>query len=46
MGLAGVLRKHYPRGLLFLAVLGLVIANTINPPKGHPAPTSGRLPPP
>src|SRR6266851_4079413 len=30
MGLAGVLRKHYPRWLLYLAVLGLVIANTIN----------------
>jgi NRAMP (natural resistance-associated macrophage protein)-like metal ion transporter len=29
-GLAGVLRKHYPRPLLYLAVLGLVIANTIN----------------
>jgi NRAMP (natural resistance-associated macrophage protein)-like metal ion transporter len=30
MGLAGVLRQHYPRWLLYLAVLGLVIANTIN----------------
>jgi NRAMP (natural resistance-associated macrophage protein)-like metal ion transporter len=30
MGLAGVLRKYYPRWLLYLAVLGLVIANTIN----------------
>ncbi len=29
-GLAGVLRRHYPRPLLYLAVLGLVIANTIN----------------
>src|SRR5947207_2641671 len=29
-GLTGVLRKHYPRPLLYLAVLGLVIANTIN----------------
>lgn len=29
-GLAGVLRKHYPRWLLLLAVLGLVIANTLN----------------
>lgn len=29
-GLAGVLRRHYPRSLLYLAVLGLVIANTIN----------------
>lgn len=30
MGLAGVLRKHYSRPLLYLAVAGLVIANTIN----------------
>src|SRR5690349_12487381 len=30
MGLAGVLRKHFPRWVLYLAVLGLVIANTIN----------------
>ena len=30
MGLAGVLRRHYPRWLLYLAVLGLVVANTIN----------------
>src|SRR5438105_4115127 len=29
-GLAGVLRKHYPRPLLYAAVLGLLIANTIN----------------
>ena len=29
-GLAGVLRRHYPRGLLYPAVAGLVIANTIN----------------
>jgi NRAMP (natural resistance-associated macrophage protein)-like metal ion transporter len=29
-GLAGVLRHHYTRGLLYPAVLGLVIANTIN----------------
>src|SRR5438067_1463440 len=29
-GLAGVLRRHYPKPLLYLAVLGLVIANTIN----------------
>lgn len=29
-GLAGVLRKFYPRWLLYPAVLGLVIANTIN----------------
>ena len=30
MGLAGVLRQHYPRPLLYGAVLGLLIANTIN----------------
>jgi NRAMP (natural resistance-associated macrophage protein)-like metal ion transporter len=30
MGLAGVLRRHYPRPLLYLAVLGLLVANTIN----------------
>lgn len=29
-GLAGVLRKYYPRWLLYPTVLGLVIANTIN----------------
>jgi NRAMP (natural resistance-associated macrophage protein)-like metal ion transporter len=29
-GLAGVLCKHYPRWLLYLAVVGLVVANTIN----------------
>jgi NRAMP (natural resistance-associated macrophage protein)-like metal ion transporter len=29
-GLAGVLRQHYPRQLLYFAVLGLFIANTIN----------------
>jgi NRAMP (natural resistance-associated macrophage protein)-like metal ion transporter len=29
-GLAGVLRKHYPRWLLYFAVAGLVVANTIN----------------
>ncbi len=29
-GLAGVLRQHYPRWLLYPAVMGLVIANTIN----------------
>lgn len=29
-GLAGVLRQHYPRALLYPAVAGLVIANTIN----------------
>jgi NRAMP (natural resistance-associated macrophage protein)-like metal ion transporter len=29
-GLAGVLRSHYPRWLLYPAVIGLVIANTIN----------------
>src|SRR5438445_7151372 len=30
MGLAGVLRTHYSRKLLYPAVLSLVIANTIN----------------
>jgi len=30
VGLAGVLRKHYPRWILFPAVALLVIANTIN----------------
>jgi len=30
MGLAGVLRRHYSRALLYPAVLGLVIANTLN----------------
>jgi NRAMP (natural resistance-associated macrophage protein)-like metal ion transporter len=30
MGLAGVLRKNYPRWLLYFAILGLVVANTIN----------------
>ena len=29
-GLAGVLRQHYPRKVLYPAVLGLLIANTIN----------------
>jgi NRAMP (natural resistance-associated macrophage protein)-like metal ion transporter len=29
-GLAGVLRQHYPRGLLYSAVTGLFVANTIN----------------
>jgi Mn2+/Fe2+ NRAMP family transporter len=29
-GLAGVLRRHYPRPLLYTAVVGLVVANTIN----------------
>ena len=29
-GLGGVLREHYPRWVLYPAVLGLVIANTIN----------------
>jgi NRAMP (natural resistance-associated macrophage protein)-like metal ion transporter len=29
-GLAGVLRKYYPRPLLYGAVIGLLIANTIN----------------
>src|SRR5216684_5000833 len=30
MGLTAVLRRHYSRNLLYLAVSGLVIANTIN----------------
>src|SRR5262249_9797124 len=30
MGLAAVLRRHYSKSLLFVSVLGLVIANTIN----------------
>ncbi|PWT93804.1 MAG: iron transporter [Blastocatellia bacterium] len=30
MGLAGVLRSHYPRKILYPAVVGLVIANTLN----------------
>jgi len=30
MGLAGVLRKNYSRAVLYPAVLGLVVANTIN----------------
>lgn len=30
LGLAGVLRRHYSRWLLYPVVLGLVIANTIN----------------
>ena len=29
-GLAGVIRKYYPRWILYLAIAGLVIANTIN----------------
>jgi NRAMP (natural resistance-associated macrophage protein)-like metal ion transporter len=29
-GLAGVLRHHYPRPVLYVATLGLVLANTIN----------------
>ncbi len=29
-GLGGVLREHYPRWVLYPAILGLVIANTIN----------------
>ena len=29
-GLAGVIRKYYPRWILYIAVGGLVIANTIN----------------
>ena len=29
-GLAGVLRQHYPRPLLYAAVFGLFVANTIN----------------
>ena len=30
MGLAGVLRRHYPRPILYAAVLGLFVANAIN----------------
>jgi Mn2+/Fe2+ NRAMP family transporter len=30
MGLAGVLRKHYPRSVIYTAIGLLVIANTIN----------------
>jgi NRAMP (natural resistance-associated macrophage protein)-like metal ion transporter len=30
MGLAGVLKEHYPRAVLYPAVFALVIANTIN----------------
>src|SRR6476660_553137 len=30
MGLAGVLRKHYPRAVLYPAIAGLIVANTIN----------------
>src|SRR5947209_6072152 len=30
MGLAGVLRKHYPRWLVYAAISLLIIANTIN----------------
>ena len=30
MGLAGVLRRHYPRPLVYTAVMALLIANTIN----------------
>ena len=29
-GLAGVLKKFYPRWLLYPAVFGLIVANTIN----------------
>jgi hypothetical protein len=29
-GLAGVLRRHYPRALLYPAVIALLVANTIN----------------
>src|SRR5947199_6360416 len=29
-GLAGVLRQHYPRWVLYVSVLLLVVANTIN----------------
>jgi NRAMP (natural resistance-associated macrophage protein)-like metal ion transporter len=29
-GIAGVLREHYPRWLLYAVVLGLILANTIN----------------
>jgi NRAMP (natural resistance-associated macrophage protein)-like metal ion transporter len=30
MGLAGVVRKHYPRWLLYPMLIGLVLANTLN----------------
>jgi NRAMP (natural resistance-associated macrophage protein)-like metal ion transporter len=30
VGLAGVLRRHYPRGVLYSVVLTLLVANTIN----------------
>src|SRR5881227_3468464 len=30
MGLASVVRRHYPRWLLYPVVLGLLVANTIN----------------
>src|SRR5712691_2293998 len=30
MGMAGVMRQHYPRALLYPAVVGLLIANAIN----------------
>jgi NRAMP (natural resistance-associated macrophage protein)-like metal ion transporter len=30
MGLAGVLRKYYPRSVVYVAVTGLLVANTIN----------------
>jgi NRAMP (natural resistance-associated macrophage protein)-like metal ion transporter len=30
MGIAGVLRRHYPPALLYAAVAGLMVANTIN----------------
>src|SRR5262247_3205404 len=30
MGLAAVLRRHYSKNLLYLSVLGLLVANTIN----------------
>src|SRR5947209_17359008 len=30
MGLAAVIRRHYSKNLLYLTVLGLVVANTIN----------------
>jgi NRAMP (natural resistance-associated macrophage protein)-like metal ion transporter len=29
-GIAGVLRRHYPRSLVYAVVLGLLVANTIN----------------
>src|SRR5437660_6680130 len=29
-GIAGVLRQHYPRTLVYVVVLGLMAANTIN----------------